>query len=226
MIKNKTFMLLSNKNQTGFTLIEMIVSLAIFSIIVTITIGALLVLIASNQKLQGEQSVMTNLAFAMDSMTREIRTGTNYYCDEAIDYSQFGPNNVFDAGNNIDTIRGTSTNSCEGGVVGNNVTLQGVSFIEAGDSITGATNSRILYFFASTTEKMIMRKVGAGTPQPIISSGLEIVDAEFFVSGAPPLNGNTDFYQPTVTIHIRAKEIGNTKEYFLQTTVTQRTLDL
>jgi prepilin-type N-terminal cleavage/methylation domain-containing protein len=220
-------MFLSKKNQTGFTLIEMIVSLAIFSIIVTITIGALLVLIASNQKLQGEQSVMTNLAFAMDSMTREIRTGTNYYCDEANNYSHYGPNNVFATGNNLDSIRSTTTNNpCATGVVGNSVTLQGVSFVEAGNSITTGTEpKRILYFFASTTEKMIMRKVGAGAPQPIISSGLEVVDAEFFVSGAAPRSSG-DLSQPTVTIHITAKEIGNDKLYYLQTTVTQRTLDL
>lgn len=217
-------MLLSHKNQSGFTLIEMIVSLAIFSIIVTITIGALLVLIASNQKLQGEQGVMTNLAFAMDSMTREIRTGTNYYCDAA--QNDNGNFNIFNPANNIDAILVNSTQSCASGRPDNRI-YQGVMFTEAGDSITGAGN-RILYFFdqSSSTNKMIKRRVGNGTAQPIVSSGLEIVDAEFFVSGADPLNGNVDFYQPTVTIHITAKELDNDKLYYLQTTVTQRTLDL
>src|SRR6056297_849303 len=64
----------------GFTLIEMIVSLALFSVVVTISVGALLVLIASNRQLQDEQAVLTNLSFALDSMTREIRTGSAYVC--------------------------------------------------------------------------------------------------------------------------------------------------
>lgn len=224
-------MLSSNKNQVGFTLIEMIVSLAIFSIIVTITIGALLVLIASNQKLQGEQSVMTNLAFALDSMTREIRTGTNFYCVEAASYSQSGPNNAFDSGFDLDSDIGLDTISCNSGVVTSNTKLQGVSFIEAGDSVTGTAASvgRILYYFDETDSdnKMLKRKVGTGAGQPIVSSGLKIVDAEFFVSGSEPLSGGNTYYtQPAVTIHITAKELDNDKLYYLQTTVTQRTLDL
>lgn len=226
MVKN-AFMSSSKKNQAGFTLIEMIVSLAIFSISVTITIGALLVLIASNQKLQGEQSVMTNLAFAMDSMTREIRTGTNYYCDEATDYNQGGPNNIFKSGNNQDLIIGLDTNSCEGGVDGVNIDLQGISIIEAGNSITGV-DDRILYFFDQTDpdNKTLKRKVGAEAAQSIVSSGLVIENAEFFVSGAPPKSVGNNLYQPTVTIHITAREIDNDKKYYLQTTVTQRILDL
>ena len=218
----------TRKTQAGFTLIEMIVSLAIFSIIVTMTIGALLVLIANNQKLQSEQSVMTNLSFALDSMTREIRTGTNYYCDDS--QNDNGNNNIFNPSNNIDTLYINGTQSCEGGRQ-NNRNYQGIMFTEAGDSITGAGN-RILYFFdqSSTTNKMIKRRVGNGAAQPIVSSGLEIINAEFFVSGAEPRSlgpiNLADLAQPTVTIHIIAKEIDNSKLYYLQTTVTQRTLDL
>jgi prepilin-type N-terminal cleavage/methylation domain-containing protein len=219
-------MLSSKKNQAGFTLIEMIVSLAIFSIIVTITIGALLVLIASNQKLRGEQSVMTNLAFAMDSMTREIRTGTNYYCTSANVGS--ATVSIFGGGSGNQEGFGTSTNSCGSGRPADatlSISYQGVSFIEAGDSITGSAN-RILYYY-DRSNKMIMRKVGGGYDKisPLVSSGLEIVEAEFFVSGASPKSSG-DTSQPTVTVHIVAKEIDKEKLYYLQTTVTQRILDL
>jgi prepilin-type N-terminal cleavage/methylation domain-containing protein len=67
--------------QAGFTLIEMIVSLGVFSVVVTTAVGAILVLVNTNLQLQSEQSVMTNLSFALDTMTREMRTGFKYFCD-------------------------------------------------------------------------------------------------------------------------------------------------
>lgn len=66
----------------GFSLIEVIVSLAIFSMIMVIITGALLSIIAANRKAQSLQSVMGNLNFAVESMMRDMRTGTLYHCGE------------------------------------------------------------------------------------------------------------------------------------------------
>jgi prepilin-type N-terminal cleavage/methylation domain-containing protein len=74
---NKT----TNRNaHSGFTLVELMVSLTIFSIVMTISTGTLLVLIDLNAKAQALYSATTNLSFALDSMTREMRTGYHYYC--------------------------------------------------------------------------------------------------------------------------------------------------
>lgn len=216
----------------GFTLIEMIVSLGVFSIVVTTAIGAMFVVLSTNQQLQSEQSVMTNLGFALDGMTREIRTGFNYYCTSAAGYSSgasslplLGPN-IFNTSVNQDSVIGESTSDCPSGRAGAN--LQGVSFFEGGMSITGTAN-RILYFY-DAAEKTIKRRVGSGQPQNIVSSGLSIEDMQFYVTGSNTIRdglGNSD--QPTVTIYIEAKESATSttaKTYKLQTTVTQRTLDL
>jgi len=104
----------SPTSQFGFTLIEMIVSLGLFSIVITISVGALLVLIATNEQLQAEQSVMTNLSFALDSMTREIRTGTNYYCASRPNYSSGGVEAIFDDGDSQESL-GQNTNDCPTG---------------------------------------------------------------------------------------------------------------
>lgn len=210
------------KNQRGFTLIEMIVSLGIFSMIITVAVGALLVLIAGNQKLQNEQAVMSNLAFALDSMTREIRTGYNYYCAGRPSYASGGAEAIFDVSDSQEAI-GSNTNNCPTGRSGGD-NLQGVSFFEGGNSITAA-DQRILYFYDST-DKTIKRRVGDAAARSVISSGLEITDAEFFVTGAAPLDPSGNTEQPTVTIYIEAKEVGDDKKYYLQTTVTQRVLDL
>ena len=67
----------------GFSLIEVLVSLSIFAVVMTIAVGSLMVLITSNSKAQNTQAIMTNMSYALDSMTREIRTGSDYYCDVA-----------------------------------------------------------------------------------------------------------------------------------------------
>jgi len=68
----------------GFTLVEVLVSMSLFTIVVTMSMGTLLVLIDANAKQQNIQTAMTNLSFALDSMTREIRTGYSYQCGGAL----------------------------------------------------------------------------------------------------------------------------------------------
>ncbi len=72
----------SRKFTTGFTLIEMMVSVAIFAIVVTISMGAILTVVDSNKKAQSMKSVMNNLNFALETMTRTIKTGQITGADE------------------------------------------------------------------------------------------------------------------------------------------------
>ena len=146
----------------GFTLIEMIVSLAIFSIVVTTAVGAMLILISTNQQLQSEQNVMTNLSFALDTMTREIRTGYNYYCT-------FSTNQITGGGH--ETI-GAAVQDCDEGRGINS--KQGISFYEGGSSLTGASGAtRIIYYYDPVTES-IYRRIGNELAQAIVSSGLAV----------------------------------------------------
>jgi prepilin-type N-terminal cleavage/methylation domain-containing protein len=64
----------------GFSIVEMLVAVAIFSIVMLIAVGALLTMIDANRKAQALNSVMNNLNLAIESMSREIRVGTNYNC--------------------------------------------------------------------------------------------------------------------------------------------------
>lgn len=215
--------------QLGFTLIEMIVSLAVFSIVIMMSVGALLMLVATNGQLQNEQSVMTNLSFAIDSMTREIRTGTRYFCESRPNDSA-GPYKMFNDDTDLDAVLGDETLDCEEGKADADHPLQGVAFEESGDSITGVDMKRILYFYDADEQKLF-RRVGDGPAQSIVSSGIRITDAEFFVTGSDSLDGGSNNHiQPTVTIYVKATEdrdgVVDPKEYEIQTMVTQRTLDL
>jgi prepilin-type N-terminal cleavage/methylation domain-containing protein len=213
-----------NATQSGFTLIEMIVSLALFSVVITISVGALLVLIASNKQLQDDQNILTNLSFALDSMTREIRTGTAYYCASRSNTS--GNNHIFAAGYSGPS--NTAVQDCDTGRPTNTSgDVHGISFVEGGESITGAvTGDRIVYFHDRSTSA-IYRRVGNGVAQPITSSSLVVTEVDFFVNGVGSVSaGERD--QPTVTIFLEAaagSDPGD-KRYQIQTTVVQRTLDL
>lgn len=66
--------------QRGFTLLEMIVSVGLFAIVMMVATGAYFTLIALDRQARVTNEIVNNLSFAVDTMTRGIRTGTNYQC--------------------------------------------------------------------------------------------------------------------------------------------------
>lgn len=71
---------MQKNSQAGFTLIEMIVSVALFGIVMLVSVTALVALVDANRKAQALQSVINNLNIAIDGMSRSIREGSNYRC--------------------------------------------------------------------------------------------------------------------------------------------------
>jgi len=70
---------LSNK-VSGFTLVELMVSISIFMLIMTMAMGSLLVTLDAKKKSEALSFTMDNLNFALESMTRNLRMGTDYKC--------------------------------------------------------------------------------------------------------------------------------------------------
>lgn len=68
----------TQRNQRGYTLIELIVSIAVFSIVMLVTGAAFLALISLDRKARATNDLVTNLSYVVDSMERSIRTGTAY----------------------------------------------------------------------------------------------------------------------------------------------------
>lgn len=68
------------RRKRGFTLVEMIVAIALFAVVMMIAVGSLLALTAANRKAQAIQSVMNNLNITLDGMVRALRMGYNYQC--------------------------------------------------------------------------------------------------------------------------------------------------
>jgi prepilin-type N-terminal cleavage/methylation domain-containing protein len=62
----------------GYSLIEMIVSVGIFSVVMLVSTSAYLSLISLDRQARATSDVMSNLTFVVDSMSRNIRTGRSY----------------------------------------------------------------------------------------------------------------------------------------------------
>ena len=62
----------------GFTLIELMVAVAIFTIVMMVSMGAVFSVVSANRKSQSLNVVINNLNFAFESMIRDLRTGTDY----------------------------------------------------------------------------------------------------------------------------------------------------
>ena len=66
---------------SGFTLVEMIVAFGIFLVIMVISVGSLASLLEANHKARSQKTVVNNLYFAFENISRNLRTGFLYHCD-------------------------------------------------------------------------------------------------------------------------------------------------
>ncbi len=73
-------MMYSPSSLRGFTLIEIIVSVGIFSMVMLVVTAAYLAIITLDKEARATNEVVANLSFAVDSIGRNVRTGTSYSC--------------------------------------------------------------------------------------------------------------------------------------------------
>ncbi len=143
------------QQKRGFTLVEMIVAVFIFSIVMLIAVGALVSIIEANRKAQGVKSVMNNLNFSLDSMTRAIRVGGTYDCGvgscAADGTSEF--TFISTDGEEIRYRHNTTNKSIERSIDGGlsyqeltapEVTVEFLKFYVAGESVSDNEQPRVL----------------------------------------------------------------------------------
>lgn len=87
----------TQKSGTGYTLIELVVAVGLFSVIMTLASGAYFVMINVNRQAQGITTGINNLSFALETMTRTIRTNTRYSCNPSVSAS--APHGCVSGGN-------------------------------------------------------------------------------------------------------------------------------
>ncbi len=70
----------ASSSRRGFTLVEIIVSVGLFTVVVTIASSAYLSMIALDRRARATNDLVSNLSFVVGTMARSIRTGTHYQC--------------------------------------------------------------------------------------------------------------------------------------------------
>lgn len=71
---------INKKDNAGFTLVEMIVAIGLFSLIASMSLGAVLTIFDANRRSENSKTVVDNLNFSIEDMTRTIRFGYDYDC--------------------------------------------------------------------------------------------------------------------------------------------------
>ncbi|MFA6076919.1 MAG: hypothetical protein WC735_02485 [Candidatus Paceibacterota bacterium] len=197
MKKNKKL-----KSTTGFTIIETMISVSIFLIIIMVGMGALLNAHRLHQKSNNMRSILDNLSFIMEDMSRSLRTGYNYHC--------------IDSTNDDDLFGDVSVYSCENGG-------GGISFDSTSDPV-----SRWIYFIGDCGDNTngICKSVDGSDLIQLVPSEVTISSASSFtvIGAEPPPNEQ----QPFVTIRLVGEiNIKNVVTPFsLQTSVSQRNIDI
>jgi prepilin-type N-terminal cleavage/methylation domain-containing protein len=206
---------LHTENQKGFSLVELMVALTIFSIIMTASIGTLLVLIDANGKAQAVSSSMTNLSFVLDSMTRNIRTGRDFYCGEN-----------FPSGKNPHYY--PNPNDCDDG--GSEGRENGFIVFTPGFE----SNVRMAYRLENGAIQQWVDDSGStnDTWMDITSNKppaeVEITDFDLSVQGSQHAIGVGDDEQPQISILLKGDVKNGLSEattFNIQSTVTQRVLN-
>lgn len=191
------------KNRGGFTLVELMVSLAVFSIVMTVSVGTLLVLVDMNAKAQALYSASTNLSFALDSLAREVRTGYHYYC--VVDNP---PPTIMPDFDVVDP------RDCNGGAF--------IAFIREEDGEQMA-------YRRNTIDGTIEVNDGSGW-MPITADDVFVESFEVVVENSDTLNGGSgDSNQPTINLRVRGyvnNGLDTNTDFFIQTRIVQRRIDI
>jgi type II secretory pathway component PulJ len=189
----------------GFTIIEMVVSVGIFSMVFVSVSGAFISVMDAYQKVTTTRTNVDNLTTAMESMTRGIKTGTNYHC-----------------GNGDFTV----AQDCLSGqtFAFKNINITQRQF--------GTINDPIVYRLSGGRIERSDAGGTAGTFYPITVAppALTINSFSFYVVGSTPYTDTTpDVLQPRVTIMVKGTvgvKQNITVPFSLQTSISQRLLDI
>lgn len=198
----------------GFTLVELLVSVFIFSMVMLIAVGSLLSMVDANKKAQTIKSAVNNLSFALDGMSRAIRVGTTFRCGVA---SQAGSSaTLASAGDCVNSITGGSLIAFE--TYNGNRSSSGDQWVYCRGTGTACSDSGT---------SILRSQNGGASYHSITSSEVVVQDLRFYVVGsASKASGNR--IQPKIVMVLHGYAGSNTKtrtELRLQTTMTPRLLD-
>ena len=162
------------ERKRGFTLIEMLVSMTLFSFVITMALGALFMIMKANEKAKIVRTVVNNLNVALEGMSRELRMGSEYITSGSGSEITFKTKDNCDAGYKIEggilkrmmnkkptPIDSCSTDAPYIALTGNNVEIEQLRFI-----VTKGTNLQPRVFI--TLRAKIKNAPLTGADDPLV----------------------------------------------------------
>lgn len=216
----------------GFTLVEMLVVLGLFSFIMTLATGVLYTTQSINVKLQGVQVVLDNVNVSMDIMTRDIRYGTNFHCGGGQTSSQIEQETEI-------SLRKDCAYQTTGLEHGGKFL-----FFKPIDAVNDA--DRVAYYASTTASGSVILKdeyiknettgLTSTTTYQITADDVKIKSLIFYVVGANTTGGaNTvsgvgDLIQPIITVTLAGETIpiarnASSTKFTIQSSISSRVLD-
>jgi type II secretory pathway pseudopilin PulG len=188
-------------NNKGYTLIETMIAVSLFIVVVTIGMDALLNANLLHQKSSNLRSIIDNLSFIMEDMSRNMRTGYNFRC-----YSSQGEiNNV------------SVPQSCASGWA--------IAFEGAEGEADDDTDQWVYYI--SDDGKIFKSRKGGSDYVELTTDEIKIDPASIYGFSVLGAEGN-DEQQPLITIKlvgtITYKNI--VSPFSIETAVSQRVIDI
>jgi prepilin-type N-terminal cleavage/methylation domain-containing protein len=163
------------KSARGFTLIEMLVATAVFMSVMTVAVSALITIINADKQSQNIKTTTDAVTFAIDTMSRDMRVGTNYECMISSGAGKFAPY--------TDQNSGKSTLDCTAGsnavgYINNSNPNQGIVY-----TFTPPTSANLSGELAELTCDTDFKNCSS---EDLISSdsGANISNVTFYVIGA------------------------------------------
>lgn len=179
----------------GFSLIELLVAVALFVVVMTVSVGTLLALVDANSKAQSLKSVINNLNFALDSMTRTLRTGYRYHCNSAANVAALP----------------TTRRDCASG--------------DTGISVVDDRGQRVGYrLLNETVQRRVIGIDGDSGWVPLTSPDVRINEMLFYVTNTS-LSDDTQPLVTIGIRGEAGQQTKIESSFNIQTTVTQRVLD-
>lgn len=202
--------------QKGFMLIEILVAVFIFTIVMIVSLTAVLALLDANRKNQSIKSVVNNLNLVITGVAKSMAVSKYFYCGEA-------PSGYASGYNGEDADCPDDPNSA-------------ITFTFNEDKNNNNSLDVIRYKFQNN---QIVRSIDSTNPAdyvPVTAPEVKITGMDFYVFNTVPLeidlntgSATGDESQPRVVMVINgyAGEKENIKTKFnIQTTVSQRDLDV
>lgn len=196
-----------NTKQKGYSLIELVVVLAIFSVLAGVTVDIFISIVKNQKRILEEQELLDQTSYAMQYMSNALRAAAKDTSGSCLN----APGDIYELTHC--PVSCTTPQPCP---------CNGIKFINSLDS--NVCDEIFLDTSVSITNPPLRESKDYASPLNLLSSKLKLKYGSFVINGDKTLHvaSFSDLVQPRVTMLLDVLTALNQSEKIFQTTVSQR----